>query len=176
MKEIQALMNPVAATATVPSYRDYRMEVKPNDDGSLFIRFPDLPGCMTEVEDWHEIPAAAQEAVEGWVLSEQDMGRSIPGPRPTTYSGNLHLRIPPSLHNLLADQAHREGVSVNLLATSMLSQRVGECMAGSPRVVNTFVYLLAGPLHQSWIGEVGPVHSESWGITAAGDRQLTFAA
>jgi antitoxin HicB len=50
------------------------------DDGSYFIKFPDLPGCMTQVEDGTEIAAMAEEIRTLWIEGEYADGRSIPEP------------------------------------------------------------------------------------------------
>lgn len=41
-----------------------------NDDGSFFIEFPDLPRCMTQVEDAHHIAAMAGGIRTPWIESE----------------------------------------------------------------------------------------------------------
>ena len=37
--------------------------------GGYVIRYPDLPGCMTQVEDEAEIPSMADEIREPWLES-----------------------------------------------------------------------------------------------------------
>lgn len=54
----------------------YRYSVV-EDDGEYFISFPDLPGCMTQVENAFEIPAAAQEIKELWLETALENGQRI---------------------------------------------------------------------------------------------------
>jgi len=56
---------------------EYPYTVVP-DDGSYFIRFPDLPGCMTQVEDPAEIAALAEEIRTLWIEGEYEDGRTFP--------------------------------------------------------------------------------------------------
>jgi len=53
------------------------------DDGSYFIKFPDLPGCMTQVEDGREIAAMAEEIRTLWIETEYEDRGDIPEPTPT---------------------------------------------------------------------------------------------
>jgi len=48
------------------------------DDGSYFIEFPDLPGCMTQVEDAPDIAAMADEIRTLWIETEYERGADIP--------------------------------------------------------------------------------------------------
>ena len=58
------------------------------------------------------------------VLTEE--GSPIPSPRPQpTYSGQLRLRMPKSLHQAMAARADQEGVSLNTLALTYLFLGVG---------------------------------------------------
>jgi antitoxin HicB len=56
---------------------DYPYTVVP-DEGSFFIEFPDLPGCMTQVEDASGIPQAAEEIRTLWIEGEYEDGAAIP--------------------------------------------------------------------------------------------------
>lgn len=101
---------------------EYPYTVVP-DDGSFFIEFPDLPGCMTQVEDASEIPVAAEEIRTLWIETEYEDGHDIPEPIPTDYSGRFVVRVPKSLHRDLALAAKREGMSLNAYVVYLLSER-----------------------------------------------------
>lgn len=101
---------------------EYPYTVVP-DDGSFFIEFPDLPGCMTQVDDASEIPGAAEEIRTLWIESEYEDGHDIPEPAPTDYSGRFVVRVPKSLHRELALAAKREGMSLNAYVVYLLSER-----------------------------------------------------
>lgn len=101
---------------------EYRYTVVP-DDGSYFIEFPDLPGCMTQVEDAHEIPEAADEIRVLWIEGEYEDGHDIPEPLAAEYSGKFVTRIPKSLHRDLVQSARREGMSLNAYVCYLLTER-----------------------------------------------------
>lgn len=51
------------------------------DEDSYFIRYPDLPGCMTQAETLYEIGPMAQDAYVNWTAAMQEDGRAIPEAR-----------------------------------------------------------------------------------------------
>lgn len=59
--------------------REYRFEVIPDVDGGYVIRYPELPGCMTQVESLEEVPAAAREIRELWLETEYERNGDAPG-------------------------------------------------------------------------------------------------
>jgi antitoxin HicB len=58
----------------------YTLEIIP-DDGAWFVRIKELPGCMTEVDSWEEIPQAIAEAKHLWLELALERGRPIPEPQ-----------------------------------------------------------------------------------------------
>lgn len=115
----------VNRTSTLDHYLalDYPYTVVP-DDGSFFINFPDLPGCMTQVEDAAEIGAMADEIRILWLETAYDQGLVIPEPCDAgNYSGKFVVRLPKSLHRDLAESAAREGASLNAYVTCLLAER-----------------------------------------------------
>lgn len=102
---------------------EYPYTVVP-DDGSFFIEFPDLPGCMTQVEDASEIGAMADEIRILWLQSAyEDTDLPIPEPVTKEYSGKFVTRVPKSLHRDLAQAASREGMSLNAYVNYLLAER-----------------------------------------------------
>ncbi len=102
---------------------EYPYTVVP-DDGSFFVEFPDLPGCMTQVDDAGQIAAMAAEIRTLWIEGEYEDGRSIPEPSSHTgYSGKFVARIPKSLHWELALAAKGEGMSLNAYVGYLLAHR-----------------------------------------------------
>ena len=101
----------------------YPFEVLPEPGGSFFVRFPDLPGCFTEAESAAEIAELAEDARRLWIEVEYERGHQIPPPTaPAGYSGRFNLRLPKSLHRALAEEAHREGVSLNQHVAALLAR------------------------------------------------------
>lgn len=100
---------------------DYPINIVADQDGGYVVLYPDLPGCITQVETLEEVPAMAREIFELWVESELEVGHDIPPPSyPEEYSGRFNLRLPRSLHRRLAESAEREGVSLNQYVVSVL--------------------------------------------------------
>ena len=102
----------------------YSMNVLADPDGGYVIMFPDLPGCMTQVESLDEVAPMADEIRRLWIRTAYDEGHNIPLPSyPEEYSGKFNLRIPRSLHRGLVEGAAREGVSLNQYVTMLLARR-----------------------------------------------------
>lgn len=73
------------STATrqpLPFYLDarYPFNVIAATEGGYVIVFPDLPGCMTQVETLDDVPGAANEIRRLWIESEYEAGADIPLP------------------------------------------------------------------------------------------------
>lgn len=102
---------------------NYPFTVQAEPEGGFVIEFPDLPGCMTQVETSAEIYDAAQEIRELWIETAYEQGRSIPVPEESPeYSGKFMTRISRSLHRDLAVAAKRENVSLNQYVFQLLAQ------------------------------------------------------
>ena len=50
------------------------------DNGAWFVQIKELPGCMTEVEEWDEILSAIEDAKRLWLDLALKRGRPIPVP------------------------------------------------------------------------------------------------
>ena len=101
----------------------YRMELIPDkDEGGFVVSFPDLPGCLTSGETAEAAIQNAVDAKREWLIAAIEDGVEIPEPDSLdNYSGQFKLRIPKSLHRHLAQQAKREGVSMNQYCLYRLS-------------------------------------------------------
>jgi antitoxin HicB len=105
----------------------YPFNVIADADGGYVIVFPDLPGCMTQVESLDELPAMAEEARQLWIETEYEDGHEIPLPSyEDTFSGKFVVRLPRSLHRSLVESAQREGVSLNQYVATLLARRDSE--------------------------------------------------
>ena len=110
----------------------YPFNVVADPDGGYVVVFPDLPGCMTQVEEMADVPAAADEIRVLWIETEHAEGREIPAPSyPEEYSGKFNLRLPRSLHRRLVESAARDGVSLNHYVSVLLDRR--DSVAGLDR-------------------------------------------
>lgn len=110
---------------------DYPFTIRPlgdEDGGGYLIEFPDLPGCMSDGETIEEAVANGADAMYGWIEAMRAAGREIPPPSVAddgAFSGKWQQRVPKSLHRRLAERAGREGVSLNTLVVSLLSEGLG---------------------------------------------------
>jgi len=104
--------------------REYSFNVLADPDGGYVIIFPDLSGCVTQVETLAEIPEMADEARRLWLEVAYEDGAAIPPPsHPEAYSGKFNVRLPRSLHRELVEEADREGVSLNQHVVTLLARR-----------------------------------------------------
>jgi len=102
--------------------RQYRMAVIADPDGGFVVEFPDLPGCITQIDSLDELAAMATEAKALWMETTLAQGLPIPDPTyPEPLSGKFNVRLPKSLHRALVTQAEAEGVSLNQLVVHLLS-------------------------------------------------------
>lgn len=102
--------------------QSYPYAVTPDPDGGFFISYPDLPGCVTQVDTLTEIGPAAEEIRALWLETAHDHGVDIPLPREGEgFSGKFLVRLPRSLHRRLARSAEHDGVSLNQYVISLLA-------------------------------------------------------
>lgn len=102
---------------------EYPFNAIADPDGGYVIVFPDLPGCMTQVDRMDEIGPMAEDARLLWLTTTYEQKLEIPLPSyPEEYSGKFNLRLPRSLHRDLAEAAERDGVSLNQYVVMLLSR------------------------------------------------------
>ncbi|MDT8903266.1 toxin-antitoxin system HicB family antitoxin [Anaeroselena agilis] len=106
----------------------YKIEFHPAAEGGYVASIPDLPGCITQGETSEETLRMIEDAKGAWIDAALAEGIAIPEPVPEAdeYSGKFNLRIPRSLHRDLARRAEEEDVSLNTLATYLLSACMGK--------------------------------------------------
>ena len=102
---------------------EYTFNVVADPDGGYVIIFPDLPGCLTQVDSLDEIPHMVDDVRRLWIETAYDHEFDIPLPSyPEEYSGKFNVRLPRSLHRQLVESAERDGVSLNQYVTMLLSR------------------------------------------------------
>lgn len=98
------------------------------DDGKgiyWVARVAELPHCLIHGDTPEEAVRDIQEVKRDWIKSNLERGLSIPEPRPRKYSGQIRLRITPSLHKLLTYRAETEGMSLNQYMATALATSAG---------------------------------------------------
>lgn len=109
---------------------DYPVVIRPlaaEEGGGWLAEAPDLPGCIADGETETEALANIVSAIGEWIDEARRLGRPVPEPSSLDkYSGRWVQRVPKSLHRKLAEQARREGVSINQLATALIAEGLGK--------------------------------------------------
>jgi len=102
----------------------YRMEiVEDKDEGGFVVSYPDLLGCLTCGETIETAVTNAVDAKKAWLEAAIEEGIDIYEPDSLDdYSGQFKLRIPKSLHRMLAEHSQREGISMNQYCVYLLSR------------------------------------------------------
>lgn len=106
----------------------YTVIVEQWDDGGApywVARIAELPHCLIHADTPEDAIKEIQEVKMDWIASNLKRGLHIPEPRPHKYSGQIRLRISPSLHKLLAYRAETEGMSLNQYMATALATSVG---------------------------------------------------
>lgn len=97
-------------------------ELGEGEERYFYGRILELDGCQSTGSTMEELYRSLREAMEGYISTKLEAGLPVPVPRRTEeYSGKFMVRIPKSLHRKLAEEAIREGVSLNALVACKLS-------------------------------------------------------
>lgn len=106
----------------------YTVIVEQWEDGKgpyWVARIAELPHCLIHADTPEEAIKEIQEVKMDWIKSNLERGLPIPEPRSRKYSGQIRLRISPSLHKLLTYRAETEGMSLNQYMATSLATSVG---------------------------------------------------
>ena len=106
----------------------YSVIVEQWDDGKgpyWVARIAELPHCLISADTPEEAVKEIQEVKIDWIKSNLERGLPVPEPRTRKYSGQIRLRISPSLHRLLSYRAELEGMSLNQYMATSLATSVG---------------------------------------------------
>jgi len=108
----------------------YSFTVRPDtDDGGYIVEFPDLRYCVGTGDTIQDAINDAMIAKNEWIKAAYEAGIAIPEPSgKEEYNGRITLRIPKSLHRMIAEAARREGVSANQYLSHLISMGVGKKM------------------------------------------------
>ncbi len=86
-------------------------------------RVIELPHCLTHAATPEEALKDIEEAKKEWIKSNLVDG--LPVPEPAKYTGQYHLRMPPTLHEALVMKSESEDVSLNQYMVTALARAVG---------------------------------------------------
>ena len=98
---------------------------KINDESGeyYYAHVLELDGCQSDGDTFDEAYKNLREAMRGYIKTKLVNGFDVPVPRTSDdYSGKFIVRLPKSLHQSLAIEAQKEGVSLNQYALYKLSR------------------------------------------------------
>ena len=104
-----------------------RFEIRPlsaEEGGGYLVEFPDYPGCIADGETPEEALVEGRDALTSYLETLKALGRPAPAAG-GAYGGQWRQRVPKSMHAALARRAAREGVSLNMLVTTILAEGLG---------------------------------------------------
>jgi antitoxin HicB len=97
-----------------------------DDQGTYWVaRVAELPHCLIHADTPAEAVKEIEEVKLDWIQSNLEDGLPVPEPTSLKYSGEIRVRMPPSLHQLLAQRARNEGVSLNQYMVAGLAMAAG---------------------------------------------------
>jgi antitoxin HicB len=100
----------------------YPFVLEKDENGSYFIEYPDLPGCMTCGETVEEAIRMGEDAKKGWIHSALQDNDFIPEPKiAAECPDNFKLKLPKTLYRQLSVNADAEGISMNQYCVNLLS-------------------------------------------------------
>lgn len=94
------------------------------EDNAYIATVPELPGLSAFGSSQEEAARELSIAKKAYLEVMEEDGEEIPEPdvlKP--FSGQTRLRLPKSLHQSLANEAKREGISLNTYIVHLLSRR-----------------------------------------------------
>jgi predicted RNase H-like HicB family nuclease len=106
---------------------NYTFSIFWSEEDEAFIAIcPDFPGVSAFGDTEEQALAEAKIALKLAIETYEEEGWELPKPKVLDkYSGQMRVRFPKSLHAMLAEQAQREGVSINTLVVNYTAQGVG---------------------------------------------------
>ena len=90
------------------------------EDGCYVVTLPAWQNARTHGATLEEATRNGRQVLNLLIEAARRHGETIPAPE-RRYSGNLRLRLPVSMHARLAQDAEREGVSLNQWIVSKLA-------------------------------------------------------
>jgi antitoxin HicB len=101
----------------------YTLVIIHEEAGGFFAKIDELTGCMTQGETIEETLKNIEEAKYLWLRTAIERKMEIPLPEcMREYSGRFVVRMPASLHRRIAALAEKEGVSLNQMVLSLLTE------------------------------------------------------
>lgn len=95
-----------------------------DEDDCYIATIPEFPGLSAFGDTPEEAAEEAKIAAEGFIEVYKEDGCKLPEPEKfSSYSGQIRVRMPKSLHAKLSQEAKKEEVSLNQYMVHLLSER-----------------------------------------------------
>ena len=142
----------------------YTVSLRPDEQGDIMAGIEELPGCIAHGENENEAIGNLRQVQKLWIESRLESGEEVPEPEDQPLpSGKWVQRVPRSLHRRLSKLAKKEGVSLNQLVTSMLSEAVAAKHPSPSLSVIEMHGLPSAFMHvHSWAGSALLEKGEAW--------------
>jgi predicted RNase H-like HicB family nuclease len=106
--------------------RPYSRVLIPDPSGLYAAQVVEFQGCLADGETPEAAYDNLEDAARSWIAACLDAGMPIPEPMSSQgYSGTISLRLPRSLHRRAAEQAQRDGTSLNQYLVAAIAARAG---------------------------------------------------
>ena len=109
---------------------EYRFEIRPlsaDEGGGYLISYPDFADCVSDGATVEEAISSGRLAVKETIAALKEAGHPVPQPTEgKAASGKFVARVPKTVHAKLSSRAKAEGVSLNTLVVSLLSEGLGK--------------------------------------------------
>jgi antitoxin HicB len=103
---------------------EYPFRIQPLSEaegGGYLIEFPDLPGCISDGATVQEAIHNGADAMGCWIEAMREAGRPVPDPS-SAATGKYTINVPEQLYEELAQEAARQGLSVDTIAIVALTR------------------------------------------------------
>lgn len=105
----------------------YVRRLQPDPSGGYTATIHEFPGCIAEGDTAEEALANLESTAQSWILSAEANGYPVAPPVDFDgASGKVALRISRRLHQLAAERADMEGVSLNQFIGNALASYLGQ--------------------------------------------------
>ncbi len=116
---------PITAEVERLAARLYAVSVTHDEDNGWIGQILELPGHLAVGDSMEEMYEMAEDAKLAWIATAVALNRPVPPPRieedVSPKSGKFMVRVAPPIHAAVAQEAERQGISLNELVTNVLT-------------------------------------------------------
>jgi len=105
----------------------YPFEISPlsqEDGGGFLITFPDFSECISDGDTIDEAIQNGLDALRETIVTLESKGYPVPEPNSDKF--NQLIQLPKNLYHRLERYAKKEGISINTLITTLITESLGK--------------------------------------------------